>query len=165
MDWNSYRSAIENTASGVLGRKVSILGDIGIELLPEPHLRANNVAAGGGRSGGLLMTASAVDVSVSLGALFGGRLDAGRLKLVQPVLTLDFSKPFAEPEAAADAASSFAADVRNIEIEDGRISVFSSERREQRGTCADRDKRHRFGRLSWHGLPLCGARLQGWPLL
>ena len=78
VDWNSYRSAIENTASGVLGRKVSILGDIGIELLPEPHLRANNVAAGNGRSGGALMTAAAVDVSLSLEALLSGRLDAGQ---------------------------------------------------------------------------------------
>ena len=125
VDWNSYRSAIEKTASGVLGRKVSILGDIGIELLPEPHLRANNVAAGNGRSGGALMTAAAVDVSLSLEALFSGRLDAGSLRLVHPALTLDFSKPFAEQDAPEDSALPFAAGLRNVEIEAGRVSVFS----------------------------------------
>ena len=38
VDWNGYRSSIENTASALLGQKVSILGDISIVLLPEPHL-------------------------------------------------------------------------------------------------------------------------------
>ena len=105
VDWNSYRSTIEEMASGVLGRKVSILGDIGIELLPEPHLRANNVAAGNGKADGalVLLTASAVDVSLSLEALFSGRLDASQLKLVRPALTLDFSKSFAEIGGAQDA--------------------------------------------------------------
>ncbi|MGO9362046.1 MAG: AsmA family protein, partial [Rhodomicrobium sp.] len=126
VDWNSYRSGIEKTASAVLGRKVSILGDIDIVLLPEPHLRANNVAAGNGKADGALLTAAAVDVSLSLEALFSGRLDAGKLRLVHPVLTLDFSKPFAEPDAdAEDGALPFTAGVRNVEIEGGRISVFS----------------------------------------
>ncbi|MGO9362725.1 MAG: AsmA family protein [Rhodomicrobium sp.] len=126
VDWNSYRSAIEKEASAVLGRKVSILGDIDIVLLPEPHLRASDVAAGNGKNDGVLMTAAAVDVSLSLDALFGGRLDAGKLRLVHPVLTLDFSRPMAEPAAAAEAgALPFTAGVRNVEIEGGRISVFS----------------------------------------
>ncbi len=126
VDWNSYRSGIENAASGVLGRKVSILGDIGIELLPEPHLRANNVAAGNGGADGVLMTASAVDVSLSLGALLSGRLDASQLKLVHPILTLDFSKPMGGRDPAGeDGALPFAAGVRNVEIDGGRIAVFS----------------------------------------
>ncbi len=124
VDWNSYRSTVEEMASGVLGRKVSILGDIGIELLPEPHLRANDVTAGNGKADGVLIKASAVDVSLSLEALFSGRLDASQLKLVRPTLTLDFSKPFAEADAAAGGLP-IAAGVRSVEIEGGRISVFS----------------------------------------
>jgi AsmA-like C-terminal region/AsmA family len=126
VDWNSYRSAIAKEASAVLGRKVSILGDIDIVLLPEPHLRANNVAAGNGKADGVLLTAGAVDVSLSLEALFGGRLDARKLRLVHPVLTLDFSRTLAEADAGAeDGALPFTAGLRSVEIEDGRISVFS----------------------------------------
>ena len=121
VDWNSYRSTIEEMASGVLGRKVSIVGNIGIELLPEPHLRANNIAAGNGKADAVLLTASAADISLSLEALLGGRLDASHLKLVHPVLMLDFSKPFAE----AGDARTLGAGVGSVEIEDGRISVFS----------------------------------------
>jgi uncharacterized protein involved in outer membrane biogenesis len=118
VDWNSYRSTIEEMASGVLGRKVSIRGDIGIELLPEPHLRANDVTASNGKADGVLMKASAVDVSLSLEALLSGRLDASQLKLVRPALSLDFSKSFAEADAAP-------AGVRNVDIEDGSISAIS----------------------------------------
>lgn len=125
VDWNSYRSSIEKAASGVLGRKVSILGDIDIVLLPEPHLHADNVAAGNGKADGVLLTAGGVDVSLSLEALFGGRIDASRLRLVHPVLTFDFSKPFLEPAAGLEDALPFTAGVKNIEIEGGRVSVFS----------------------------------------
>ncbi len=126
VDWTAYRSGIEKTASAILGRKVSILGDIDIVLLPEPHIRAASIAAGNGKADGALMTASAVDISLSLQAILGGRLEASKLKLVHPELTLDFTKPFSQPETAAmDGAFALSAEVKSIEIEAGRISVFS----------------------------------------
>ena len=129
VDWNEYRSGIEKTASAILGRKVSILGDIDIVLLPEPHIRAANIAAGNGKADGALVTASAVDISLSLQAILGGRLEASKLKLVRPELTLDFTKPFLQPETAAtDGAFALSAEVKSIEIEAGRISVFSRSR-------------------------------------
>src|SRR5208282_4914863 len=84
IDWNTYRSGIEKSASAILGRKVSILGDIDIVLLPEPHIRAGKIAAGNGKADGALMTASAVDISLSLQAILGGRIEASKLKLVRP---------------------------------------------------------------------------------
>src|SRR5271157_4586122 len=38
MDWKAYRPDIEQAASALLGRKISIIGEIDIALLPEPHL-------------------------------------------------------------------------------------------------------------------------------
>ncbi len=70
----------------------------------------------------------------------------GQLRLVRPVLTLDFSKPLAESEAAGNAALPFTADVRNIEIEDGRISVFSRSGGLAEALALTGDKRHRFRR-------------------
>ncbi len=76
IDWNAYRPDIEQAASAILGRQISILGDIDIALLPEPHFHASKVAAEGGASDAAQMTAEAVDLSLSLQALLGGRLEA-----------------------------------------------------------------------------------------
>ena len=102
IDWNQYRPLIEKTAAGILGRKVSILGDIDIVLLPEPHLRANNIAAGNGTLDGAFMTAELVDLLVSLGALLQGKIEAGKVRLVRPVLMVDFSKPLSGPDPEAE---------------------------------------------------------------
>jgi uncharacterized protein involved in outer membrane biogenesis len=126
VDWNRYRSGIEKTASALLGQKVSILGDIDIVLLPQPHLRASSVASGIGQADGALLTADAIDVSLSLQGLLGGRLEAGKVKLVRPSLTLDFAKPLQKPNLAAEAgALPFTAEIRSVEIEGGRLSILS----------------------------------------
>jgi uncharacterized protein involved in outer membrane biogenesis len=126
VDWNGYRSGIEKAASALLGQKVSILGDIDIALLPQPHLRASSVASGIGQADGTLVTADAVDVSLSLQALLGGRIEAGKVKLVRPSLTLDFARPLQKPDRAAEAgAVPFTAEIRSVEIEGGRLSVLS----------------------------------------
>jgi uncharacterized protein involved in outer membrane biogenesis len=126
INWNEYRPVIEKTASGILGRKISILGDIDIVLLPEPHLRANNVAAGNGVKDGVLLTADSVDLVLSLQALLVGRIEAGKARLVRPVLIVDFAKPFSGPRPETDVdALPFAADVESVEIDRGRLAVFS----------------------------------------
>jgi uncharacterized protein involved in outer membrane biogenesis len=126
IDWNYYRPVIEKTASGLLGRRVSILGDIDIALLPELHLRANNVAAGNGVKDGVLLTADSVDLVLSLPSLLGGRIEAGKARLVRPVLTVDFARPLSSPDPEADAgALPFGAGIESIEIDRGRLAVFS----------------------------------------
>jgi uncharacterized protein involved in outer membrane biogenesis len=125
VDWNKYRSGIEKTVSALLGQKVSILGDINIVLLPQPHLHAGSVASGIGQAADALVTADAVDVSLSLQALLGGRIEAGKVKLVRPSLTLDFAKPPQKPAPAAEAgALPFTAEIMSVEIEGGRLSIL-----------------------------------------
>lgn len=125
-DWNAYRPDIEQAASALLGRKISITGDIDIALLPEPHLRAMKVAAEGSASDGAQMTAEAVDLSLSLQALLSGRVEASRLKLVHPFLIVDLSKPFARASSPSQVGSglSIAAGVTSLEIEGGQVSVY-----------------------------------------
>ncbi len=125
MDWNAYRPDIEQAASTLLGRKISILGTIDIALLPEPHLHAKKVAAEGDPSEAAQMTAEAVDLTLSLQAMFSGRLEASQLKLVNPFLILDLSKPLKSSSAPAKAAPlPFAAGLTSLEIQGGRISVY-----------------------------------------
>jgi uncharacterized protein involved in outer membrane biogenesis len=123
LNWNNYRTGIEKTASALIGQKVSILGDIDITLLPEPRLRASRVASGG-QAGNVLLTADSIDVSLSLQALLGGRVEAGKIKLVRPSLTLDFAKPPQKPDRTAEAGS-LITEIKSVDIEAGRLSVIS----------------------------------------
>jgi uncharacterized protein involved in outer membrane biogenesis len=133
IDWNGYRSSIEKTASALLGQKVSILGDIDIVLLPQPHLRASSVASGIGQADAVLVTADAVDISLTLQALLGGRIEAGKVRLVRPSLTLDLARPLQAPGRPAEAgALPFSAEIQSVEIEGGRLSVLS-----RKGTAAE----------------------------
>ena len=125
MDWNAYRPDIEQAASALLGRKISIIGDIDIALLPEPHLHAKKVVAEGGPSEAAQMTAEAVELTLSLQALLSGRVEASKLKILNPFLILDLSKPLQSGSAPAKAGPlSIAAEVTSLEIEGGRISVY-----------------------------------------
>ena len=127
MDWNAYRPDIQEAASALLGRKISIAGDIDIALLPEPHLHAQRVVAEGGSTEAAQMTADAVDLTLSLQALLSGRVEASKLKLVKPFVILDLSKPLQRPSELAKAGlalPSAAAAVTSLEIEGGRISVY-----------------------------------------
>ena len=92
IDWNDYKAGIEKTASALLGRHVSIGGEISAVLLPEPHLRVRKLEAGNGK-GGVTLTADSADIALSLQALFTGRLVADRVTLKRPYLTMDFSQP------------------------------------------------------------------------
>ncbi|ESR27309.1 AsmA family protein [Lutibaculum baratangense] len=51
IDWNSYRSVIEEQAGDIIGRPVVIEGDIDVRLVPTPILRASDVHIGGKDSG------------------------------------------------------------------------------------------------------------------
>ncbi len=125
MDWKAYRPDIEQAATALLGRKISIIGDIDIALLPEPHLHAKKVVAEGGPSEAAQMSAEAVDLTLSLQGLLSGRIEASKLKLVSPFLILDLSKPLQSAAAPAKTGPlSIAAEVTTLEIEGGRISVY-----------------------------------------
>ncbi|MFY9876539.1 MAG: AsmA family protein, partial [Rhodomicrobium sp.] len=125
VDWKSYRLDIEQAASALLGRKITIVGDIDIALLPEPHLHAKKVIAEGGPSEAAQMTAEAVDLTLSLQGLLSGRIETSKLKFLNPFLILDLSKPLQSGSAPREGrALSIGAEVTSLEIEGGRISVY-----------------------------------------
>ncbi len=137
-DWKAYRPDIEQTASAILGRKISIGGAIDIVLLPEPHFRATKVVAEGGAADGAQLSADAVDLSLSLQALLAGRIEASRLKLVRPFLVLDWGKPIErQPRPAQAGAIPIAAGVSSLEIEDGRVSLVQDASRPEALTLTD----------------------------
>lgn len=129
VDWESYRSALEDAASTALGRKISTKGTIDITLLPEPRVRLGQVTVASNGKGlrTAAITAEAVDVALSLQGLLGGRIEANNVKLLRPALQLDLSKP-KRPDGFSDlGAFAVAADIHNLEIVDGRLTVFAKE--------------------------------------
>ncbi len=125
VDWKAYRPDIEQAASALLGRKISIVGDIDVALLPEPHFHAKKVVAEGGLSEAAQMTAEAVELTLSLQAALSGRIEASKLKLLNPFVILDLSKLAPSGSVQGDAAPpSITAEVSKLEIEGGRISIY-----------------------------------------
>lgn len=128
VDWNRYRPDVEKAASAILGRNITFLGDIDIALLPEPHLHAGKVVAENGAGDASMLTAEAVDVSLALQPLLSGRLEANRLTLVRPVLTVDLTRPARVGDDAIEASPfSTPATVNSVEIQGGRVSIFTRE--------------------------------------
>jgi len=88
IDWDRYRGAIEEEASRLAGREVRIGGRINVRLLPVPyiHIERLRVADTTAAIGEPLFKAEAVTVLLALSPLLGGKIEARRVDLDEPVL-------------------------------------------------------------------------------
>lgn len=94
INWNSLKPQIEAHLERVLGRDVTLGGNISASFLPEPHLEANDVTianAPGGAAPNLLHLKT-LQGQIALVPLLSGRLVVKGLKLVEPVVTLERMK-------------------------------------------------------------------------
>lgn len=80
LDPSLFRAELTEAASARLGRSVRIDGPIHLELLPEPTLTASDVKFGSDQPG-VSVTAREMRLSVALGPLAEGRIDARELVL------------------------------------------------------------------------------------
>src|SRR5919199_6171583 len=74
LDWESYRTQLEELASFRLGRPVTLGGPITLTLLPQPRVEAADVAIGAADDG-VTVTARAMRLRLDLGGLIAGRLE------------------------------------------------------------------------------------------
>ncbi len=90
VDWTYFRGVFEEEASRQLGREVRVGGDVNLELLPTPTIRFEQirVADGAGRTGESIFRADGFIVWLKVASLFKGVLEATRVELTRPVLTL-----------------------------------------------------------------------------
>ncbi|NJO22757.1 MAG: AsmA family protein [Sphingomonadales bacterium] len=90
VDWTYFRGVFEEEASRQLGREVRVGGDVNLELLPTPTIRFEQirVADGAGRTGESIFKADGFIVWLKVASLFKGVLEATRVELTRPVLTL-----------------------------------------------------------------------------
>ncbi|VAX03761.1 hypothetical protein MNBD_ALPHA03-778 [hydrothermal vent metagenome] len=95
LNWNEYKTQIEQTASNYTGRDVKIKGDISLSLLPMTALSVKDVTMSnieGGKAENILSLKS-LDIQVSfpsaLSSIFGGRVKVKKFILVDPIVALE----------------------------------------------------------------------------
>jgi uncharacterized protein involved in outer membrane biogenesis len=84
VDWNKYKSEIEQKASELSGRTVAINGELSLSILPSPSFSAENVRVSnveGGQAPDLISLKS-VDVNVAFFPLLKGQIQVKKFILV-----------------------------------------------------------------------------------
>jgi len=117
LDPNLFRGELIAVASARLGRDVRIDGPIHLDLLPEPTLTADKVRLGSDQ--GVSVTAAELRLTVALGPLLGGRIDARELVLRGADLRLPWPL---DPADVVVRTPPWLAAV-TARVEDGKLSV------------------------------------------
>lgn len=74
VDWNSYRDAIQASASRSIGREVKISGPIAFAALPKPALSLSKVEVAGYTDETALLTLDRLDAQIATGPLLTGKV-------------------------------------------------------------------------------------------
>jgi hypothetical protein len=136
VDWNSYRSALEDYGGKLTGRQVTISGDISARIFPWPKLRLEDVSIANAEGAAVphLVNAKAIEARMLLGSLISGYVEVSDIRVEKPVFALE--------RLESGAASWWLAprlnqgipigaeriSVENLEIVDGRILLSDSRR-------------------------------------
>lgn len=137
IDWNQYRDRVAALASQQIGADVIIRGDLSARILPFPSLSVANVLlrAPGGEGADEIASLEGLEIDVSIGSLLGQDIQATKLTLKGPQLTViekqagDWTlKGWPEPVAVSDEAGAGSEQSSNIELNDlaierGRLVV------------------------------------------
>ncbi len=88
LDWNDYRSQIEERVSGLVGRKVKIDGDINMRLLPLPFLDLKKVRVLDTFPGAKkpFIEVDTFTLWLSAPSLLSGNIEARKMELIRPVV-------------------------------------------------------------------------------
>ncbi len=91
LNWNQYRSEIEQVAGNATGRDVQVTGDISLTLLPTPAMEARDVTVANipGGSQPEMARLERLDVRVALWPLLAGKVKIEKIVLVNPVILLE----------------------------------------------------------------------------
>jgi AsmA family len=90
VNWNSYRATIETYGKHILGRELSVNGNISARLFPWPNLTIEEVHIGNpnGISGPAILTAKTISLQLNLAGLLAGDIFVESIDIDQPVVTL-----------------------------------------------------------------------------
>jgi len=88
VDWTTYRADFEREASAVLGRKVTVRGDVNARLLPFPSVSFSDISVGGGPAGEPAMTVESFSMDAELAPFMQGEFLIFDMRLVRPKATI-----------------------------------------------------------------------------
>jgi hypothetical protein len=91
IDWNGYRSDLENYGRKLTGRAVTIEGPVSARLFPWPRLTAEKISIANppGLAGPHFATAERITIRMTLAGLFRGGLDVESIEVAKPVFLLE----------------------------------------------------------------------------
>ena len=91
VDWNQYRDEIAQQVESLVGRPVTIEGDLDFAILPSPALSVNGLRIANipGASTVDLVTLESLDIEVAFMPLLRGTFQVERTVLVAPVINLE----------------------------------------------------------------------------
>ncbi len=125
VDWTSYRAEFEREATAVLGRRVTVEGEVTARILPFPSLTFAHVVVAGDHPGHPAMTAENFSMDAELAPFLRGEVLIFDMRLVKPDVRIDIgtdgivdwavrpSSPFTPGQIALE----------RLTISDGRVSI------------------------------------------
>ena len=112
--WSGYKADFEREASVILGRKVTVQGDVTARILPFPSVTFSDVTVGGGAGGDNAMTVETFSMDAELAPLLRGEFLIYDMRLVRPKAVIDVAADGTVDWAMRPSAPF---DVRQISIE------------------------------------------------
>jgi uncharacterized protein involved in outer membrane biogenesis len=91
VDWSGYKAEFEREASAILGRKVSVQGEVTARILPFPSVTFSDVTVGGGTGGNNAMTVETFSMDAELAPLLSGEFLIYDMRLVRPRAIIDIA--------------------------------------------------------------------------
>lgn len=88
VDWTSYRASFEREASAILGRRVTVRGDVSARILPFPSVSFSDISVAGGPGGEPAMTIESFSMDAELAPFMQGEFLIFDMRLVRPNVTI-----------------------------------------------------------------------------
>ncbi|PRX11660.1 UNVERIFIED_ORG: AsmA-like protein [Martelella mediterranea] len=125
VDWGSFRKEFEVQASRALGKKVEVVGEVDVRVLPFPSITMHDVRVGRDASGMPLATADAFSMDAELAPFLSGEVRIFKMLLDHPVLNLTLDENGAMSWTATGNAPLSARRVvfEDVEVRDGEIRL------------------------------------------
>ncbi|MBB4122316.1 AsmA-like C-terminal region-containing protein [Martelella radicis] len=125
VDWSSFRQEFEVQASRALGKKVEVVGDVDVRVLPFPAITMHDVRVGRDASGEPLATAEAFSMDAELAPFLSGEVRIFKMLLEHPVLnlTLDETDALSWTSTGNGPLSARRVVFEDVEIRDGAIRL------------------------------------------
>ncbi len=91
VDWNSYKTGIQQQVKQATGRNLTIAGDLDLAILPAPRLLVKTIRFANAKNGSQphMVSLEALDVQVRVLPLLQGRVEVASIQLIKPMILLE----------------------------------------------------------------------------